>query len=90
MPAIIDDLIELELGPVGWTIAALGGVLALSPGARKTLRRVAVRGVAAALSATEGLRRRSAELRESWEDLVAEAQSEMQAEPDATPETAAA
>jgi len=90
MPAIIDDILEIELGPVGWTIAAVGGLLALSPSARKGLRRAAVRTVAAALTATEGLRRRSAELRESWEDLVAEAQSELQAAPEATPETAAA
>jgi hypothetical protein len=31
------------------------------------------------LSATEGVRQRGAELREGWEDLVAEAQAEVNA-----------
>jgi hypothetical protein len=88
MPAIIDEIVELELGPIGWTIAAVGGVLALSPGARKTARRALVRGVAALLSATEGFRHRAAELKEGWEDLVAEAQSEIHAPTDTAAEGA--
>jgi hypothetical protein len=79
MAALIDDILEIELGPVGWTIAAVGGVLALSPGARKTVRRALVRGTAAVLAAGQGFRQRTAELREGWEDLVAEAQAEMHA-----------
>jgi hypothetical protein len=87
MPAILDDILELELGPVGWAIAAAGGVLALSPNARRAVRRGLVRGVAACLAATEGFRQRTAEMREGWEDLVAEAQSEMRtpAEPASEP-----
>jgi len=79
MKALLEGISELELGPIGWTVAAVGGVLALSPGARKTVRRGLVRGVAAMLAATEGLRQRAAEMREGWEDLVAEAQAELQA-----------
>lgn len=79
MAAILDDILELEMGPVGWTLAAVGGVIALSPNARKTVRRGLVRGVAAGLAAAQGFRQRTAELKESWEDLVAEAHSEMQA-----------
>jgi hypothetical protein len=88
MPAILDDIVELELGPIGWTIAAVGGVLALSPNARRAVRRGLVRGVAACLAATEGFRHRAAELREGWEDLVAEAQSEMHAPAEPASETA--
>jgi hypothetical protein len=88
MAALIDDILELELGPIGWTIAAVGGVLALSPGARKTVRRALVRSTAAVLSAGQGFRQRSAELRESWEDLVAEAQSELNAPAETAPEPA--
>ena len=51
MAALFDDILELELGPVGWTLAAVGGVIALSPNARKTLRRGLVRGVAAGVTA---------------------------------------
>lgn len=79
MRALLEEIAELELGPVGWTLAAIGGLLALSPGARKTARRVLVRGVAAVIAATEGFRQRAAELKEGWEDLVAEAQAELHA-----------
>jgi hypothetical protein len=88
MAALIDDILELEIGPIGWTIAAIGGVLALSPGARKAIRRGLVRSTAVMLAAGQGFRQRSAELRESWEDLVAEAQAEMNTPAEAAPEPA--
>lgn len=88
MPAILDDIVEMELGPIGWTIAAVGGVLALSPAARKSVRRGLVWTVATMLAATEGVRQRAAEMREGWEDLVAEAQAELHAPAETTPETA--
>jgi hypothetical protein len=47
-----------------------------------------VRGTAAVLAAGQGFRQRSAELRESWEDLVAEAQAEMTTPAETAPEPA--
>lgn len=88
MPAILDEIAELELGPAGWLLAAVGGALVLSPETRKLARRALVRGAAAVISATEGIRRRGAELREGWEDLVAEAHTELEAKPELAPENA--
>ena len=75
----IDDIVELQVGPVGWGIAAASGVFALSPAVRQRSRRAVVQSLAVALAATAGLKQRTAEWRETWEDLCAEVQYETEA-----------
>jgi len=45
MRALLGDILKLQLGTVGWGLVVVGGVLVLSPGARRGLRRALIRGI---------------------------------------------
>jgi hypothetical protein len=68
MATLIDDIRELQLGPVGWGILAIGGLLALSPAARRSVRRALVYSIA------------SLRFEENWNSFRADIREQVQAQ----------